>query len=562
MLRCAIKFTHDGTIALADDDKLLTSVEMEKIENRPRWSAIKDMNDVLKILHAEGINPKKIDRWIIDGWVYQMPINVKSGSEIISLNLNQYRETNSDDCLLEPSSGSNLLIDGNNYHFLSYRHVVGHIFSAYMTSPFSKTSEPSYILVWDGGMDPRLYYVDPVSISVKCLGPLFYLLGDTYSISTRFFGPFQKIWTSGVAEPSNVVAGRLMAYVALGKKSLQLTEHIWKVWSETFQNIPRGDLKADFQDRSDGSGQCDNAEIFFGLLKEDPYVSTFADEDILFAIHEFLGQLIIKGLHDCLERFGIKNKINLCLSGGCALNIKWNHLLRGSELVRDIYIPPFPNDSGIAIGLIGADIFKEGGAFLEWSPYLGPKLGLKMPLDKRWKSKRCEVHELAKLLYELNEPVVFLYGRSELGPRALGHRSILASPKLVTMRDHLNKIKDRESFRPVAPICLEHRANEIFTPGHRDPFMLFEHIVKDEWVSKIPAVIHLDGTARLQTISACDDTLLFELLTAFEGLSGLPVLCNTSANFNGSGFFPDVASAAEWGNCKYIWADNKIYYTE
>jgi carbamoyltransferase len=127
------------------------------------------------------------------------------------------------------------------------------------------------------------------------------------------------------------------------------------------------------------------------------------------------------------------------------------------------------------------------------------------------------------------------------------------------MRDWLNQIKDRDAYRPVAPICLEHRAAEIFEPGRRDPFMLFEHHVRDPWRVRIPAVLHVDGTARLQTVAATDEPALFEVLTAFDARTGVPVLCNTSANFSGRGFFPDAASAARWGGCKHVWMEGKLY---
>lgn len=151
-----------------------------------------------------------------------------------------------------------------------------------------------------------------------------------------------------------------------------------------------------------------------------------------------------------------------------------------------------------------------------------------------------------------------LSGRAELGPRALGNRSILAPATDPDMKDRLNQMKGRESYRPIAPICLESSAPEIFDPGTPDPYMLFEHKVRGDWARRIPAIIHLDGTARLQTIEhgGCQAA---RILSEYELLSGIPVLCNTSANFNGCGFFPDVASAAKWGKTKYIWANGTMF---
>jgi carbamoyltransferase len=129
------------------------------------------------------------------------------------------------------------------------------------------------------------------------------------------------------------------------------------------------------------------------------------------------------------------------------------------------------------------------------------------------------------------------------------------------MKDYLNRVKKRESYRPVAPICLEEAAPSIFDPGTPDPYMLFDHYVRPAWVDRIPAVLHLDGTARLQTIGA-GEAVLRAVLQAYRGASGIPVLCNTSANFNGSGFFPDVASAMSWGRVPAVWSEGVLYLQE
>jgi len=130
------------------------------------------------------------------------------------------------------------------------------------------------------------------------------------------------------------------------------------------------------------------------------------------------------------------------------------------------------------------------------------------------------------------------------------------------MKDILNMVKKRESYRPVSPICLEDRAKEIFNPGISDQYMLFDHIVKEEWKDKVPAICHLDGTARLQTITEEQNQVIAKLLRCYEGLSNIPLLCNTSANYNGSGFFPNAESAMKWGRVNYVWHDNILYEKE
>jgi len=171
----------------------------------------------------------------------------------------------------------------------------------------------------------------------------------------------------------------------------------------------------------------------------------------------------------------------------------------------------------------------------------------------------CTLMELAAVLHTYDEPVVFLNGRAELGPRSLGNRSILSSASSPDMKRRLNEMKKREHYRPVAPICIEEKAQEIFFPGTADPYMLYEHFIKPEWKGKIPAICHLDGSARLQTINENENLTVYTLLKHYFKISGIPVLCNTSANLNGSGFFPDVESAMKWGWANLIWSDSVLF---
>ncbi|MFK0292837.1 carbamoyltransferase C-terminal domain-containing protein [Streptomyces sp. NPDC090442] len=234
-------------------------------------------------------------------------------------------------------------------------------------------------------------------------------------------------------------------------------------------------------------------------------------------------------------------------------------MLRASGLFEDVWIAPFPNDAGAAIGTAACEMIRASGQMaLEWDVYSGPRVTTgKLP--DGWQEQPCEEGQLAELLHLEGEPVVVLSGRAELGPRALGNRSILAPATDPAMKGRLNLLKGRAAYRPVAPICLASHAREVFAPGTRDPYMLFEHRLRPGWAERVPAIVHLDGTARPQTIDPAQDTATARILTAYQQLSGIPVLCNTSANHNGRGFFPDVASAADWGGTRYIWSEGKLY---
>ena len=124
-------------------------------------------------------------------------------------------------------------------------------------------------------------------------------------------------------------------------------------------------------------------------------------------------------------------------------------------------------------------------------------------------------------------------GRMEFGPRALGARSILASPIHAEMQARLNEIKDREDFRPVAPVVLEEEAADWFVGAGVSPFMLFVYDVRPEKADRIPAVRHTDGTARIQTVNRAQNPLYYDLIKAFHDRTGVPVLVNTSFNTRG-----------------------------
>jgi carbamoyltransferase len=285
-----------------------------------------------------------------------------------------------------------------------------------------------------------------------------------------------------------------------------------------------------------------------------------SDEDVLASVHAFLEELLIDRVTTKIRAWKGDEPWNLCFAGGCALNIKWNSALRSHPMIRSLWVPPFPDDSGSAIGTACAHLGSRNGLRpIDWGVRLGPALRPTDPTPEGWTVTACGPKDVARLLHTSGRPVVVLHGRAELGPRALGARSILAPADDPAMKAVLNDVKRREHYRPVAPICLVEHAPEVFEPGTPDPYMLFEHWVRPEWVGRIPAAMHLDGTARLQTVSKADDPNLAAILDEYHRLSGIPVLCNTSANLNGSGFFPDVASAAEWGGVDHIWSEGTLY---
>ncbi|MBN9743366.1 nodulation protein U [Amycolatopsis sp. A1MSW2902] len=563
MITCGLKLTHDASVALIDDGDLVFSVEIEKLDNRSRYSEVPDLEIVTEILESFGFRPSDVDDWVVDGWDGDRPgtVEVLSHGSPISLAVGPYRESEQCPHLLMPSATGKFQLGGKFYSYSSHQHVAGHVVSAYCSSPFAARGEASFVLVWDGGLFPRLYRVDPAT-GVENLGALFPVIGHVYATAGHHFGPFRRQVQSPTVDDLTV-AGKLMAYIALGEPREQVVAVLAREFEHLFTGT--GEPARSYRDRVGGFGSLFEPSMpplhgFFDAVEAEVAALGYSDADALASIHEFLGRQLSRRLTERLGELIGGVPQNLCFAGGCALNIKWNSSIRSLDCVREMWVPPFPNDAGSAIGGAALAVARTSGlqAF-SWHVRSGPELRPTVELPTGWTKVRCSTSELAALIHESGEPVVVLNGRAELGPRALGGRSILAPATSPAMKDKLNTLKGRENYRPVAPICLEKEAPAVFDPGTPDPYMLFDHDVRPEWRERIPAVVHLDGSARLQTVSDTDDAVLAEILHAYRRLSGVPVLCNTSANFNGRGFFPDVLSAIRWGRVDHVWSAGTLF---
>jgi carbamoyltransferase len=231
----------------------------------------------------------------------------------------------------------------------------------------------------------------------------------------------------------------------------------------------------------------------------------------------------------------------LCLAGGVAANCIAVGKIAQAGIFDEVHVPPAPGDSGTAIGAV-LDRYQElTGRLPEGVAgecYLGPAWD-SLPSELRTAAgvKARRVDEPARFLAEqlANGAIVGLFrGRLEAGPRALGNRSILASPLLPDVVQRLNAtVKYREPFRPFAPVALAAHAKDYFTLGQPAPFMSIASPVTDLTRDRIPAVVHVNGTARVQTVTPAQNPFLATVLAEFAALTGVPVLINTSLNVKG-----------------------------
>jgi len=247
----------------------------------------------------------------------------------------------------------------------------------------------------------------------------------------------------------------------------------------------------------------------------------------------------------CRHAYELTKSKNLCLAGGVALNCVANGKILAETPFENIFIEPAAGDDGGALGVafyIWTNVLKNKRSFelkhSSWGPQFSDKEiedfleKKKIPYEK-FSSEDELVSKTAKLIAEPGTALGWFQGRMEWGPRALGNRSILADPRREENRDLVNlKIKFREDFRPFAPAVLKERASEFFDLDVKEsPFMLLVNQVKDG--KKIPAVTHVDGSARPQTVSIEENPLFYKLIKAFENETGCPVLINTSFNVSG-----------------------------
>lgn len=266
-------------------------------------------------------------------------------------------------------------------------------------------------------------------------------------------------------------------------------------------------------------------------------------EDLAWRVQDDTEKVLLARAAWLRETTGAKN---LCIAGGVALNCVANGRVARESGFENVWIQPAAGDDGIAIGCAyygWVEILRQRRNFVMDHAYVGRRYSddeitqaISKPLVRiqttQVKSDNI-ARDTAKLLAD-QKVIGWFQDRSEFGPRALGNRSLIADPRKPEMKDILNsRVKHRQPFRPFAPIVLHERAKEVFEGEEDSPFMLIAKNVRPEWRDKIPAIVHVDGTARVQTVREATNPALYRLLKEFDALTGVPVLINTSFNVKG-----------------------------
>lgn len=486
---------HDGAVAHLRDGHLVSSVEAEKDSNY-RYTPIASRD----LLDAFGRLEEVPNVVCTGGW---WPREARPTGSPFHVG---YRGIAEDGMIVDRRR-----LIGKSVPFFSSSHERSHLLCGFGMSPFPQGT-PCYALVWEGAIG-AFYEIDP-DVKITLIAHVLNEPGNRYA---SIYGLADSTFPKNAPFSRFSDAGKLMALASFSQRSTPTAEEEdLMAFLLTSQHV-----RPDLYDRLETS-------VYYNVGTDDTEFRNFAG-------------IFSDRIFETFQRFAqahLRKGLPLVIAGGCGLNCDWNTKWRETGIFSDVFIPPVANDSGSAIGTaIDAQLYFTGDAKIEWDVYSGLPFVTDTPVvPGRYDVRDASYEEVAHLLSS-GLILGWVSGRYEIGPRALGNRSILAAPFDDSTRVRLNEIKQREQFRPIAPVCLEADAARWFGCDHDSPFMLFTYRANTD---ALAAVTHVNGTARLQTVSPSTNAHLYDLLVAFKARTGYGVLCNTSLNFNGKGFINNL----------------------
>lgn len=518
------KKLKDGGAAIASDSRIISAISEERLKLVKGAGGYEEA--VLYLLRKAGLSIGDIDIIIFSSCCeYNPEIDYNSTSKLFT---------------------NKKIIKSPSHHF-------SHAASAFFTSGFDE----ALIVVNDSGGDvldsmsdshwwkyrreQATYYIARDNkiekIGVDFENPLEAGIGEIFRSFTKFLG-----WNTKYT-------GKIMSLAGTLSESKFSISPIWefnkdeKIISPIVNtpNYPISMVKA----------LGENRKLILPPPREFNSAITKEQIELAFWVQSEYEKIICKKIQSLVRRYNIKN---LCLSGGVALNCVANSKILTSTQIDKLYIQPAAGDQGQCLGnaLYGLHYLGIKSKFDSLSPYLSPAVVVSrnliesneyfLPNFKCIHLKRPEI-SIASLVNS-NKIVGHFYGQGEFGPRALGHRSIFASPINAKMKKRMNVLKNRESFNPFACTILEnHYSTWFYNSAESSKYMLLADKVKPEFRQKIPAILHDDNTSRVQTITRTDCPMVYEIINQFYQITDVPLLLNTSLNSNNQPICESISDA-------------------
>ena len=413
----------------------------------------------------------------------------------------------------------------NSKEFITLaNHHHTHAACAFYQSPFDK----ALIFSYDGGGQQEYFnFYDADGHSIKLLDKLPINIGAGYWLCGSLIKEIVEHSKSRRSYP-----GKIMGLCGYGTVNAEVYDVYYKFMNrnqrEGYSDLYELDeIPNDKHIAIPANGDTENSWIYEG---QDGY-------DIAATAQKITSDIVFREL----EKYD--SDIPLIITGGCALNVLINEEIK-RRYDREVYIPPNPDDGGLTIGHIFCYTKPKERVNVTYS---GLPLMDRSKLDdyiKEYDAKKVTKNDIAKLIKDGNI-IGMVYGDSEVGPRALGNRSIVCDPSISEMKDTLNaKVKFREWYRPFAPFCKKEDAHKYFESRDFENMEYMSFAVKVK-VDTLPSITHVDGTARLQTVTEESHSHFYELLTEFDKISDTNVLLNTSFNTKGKPILSTISDAVK-----------------
>ena len=531
-------YDHDVSACLLRDGEIAFAISKERI-NRQKHATGFYRLAVDYCLNAEGITFDDVDLVVRN--CYIMPVD-EMDRRLANYDMPGYLSEEE-----REQAASDPLFLSNSNKIVTISHHLAHAYSAFAASPFQEGA----VMVVDGVGSYCADVTEDYPAADKT-SPLARESESYYKFAGSKLEALKKVWL----EPTRgFLSDEFYSMAGLGALYSRASSYIFGDWNKCGElmglapygrpnqvkpllDINNGKLDVpDWHEEFNQPYLADSGADW----EQSPAMQHW--KDLAWRIQDDTERVLLHRARWLRETTGAKN---LCIAGGVALNCVANGRIVREAGFENVWIQPAAGDDGIAIGCA-----YYGHLALQNKPrshvlthaYFGRPYKdeeIHDAIDRRLirmvsKSTRSAdiCVDTAKLLAD-GKVIGWFQGGSEYGPRALGNRSIIADPRTAEMKDILNKrVKHRQAFRPFAPIVLAERLNDVFEGTQDSPFMLVAMQVRPEWRDKIPAIVHVDGTARIQTVREQDNPILYRLLKEFDALTGVPVLLNTSFNVKG-----------------------------